>query len=86
MNMLTVQWALEYAGAGFTFLLVSPGWLKTDLGGEMADLSVQLGAKATLDKILGARQEQNGEYLNVLVEGWEKAKGPNQYDGCNVPW
>jgi hypothetical protein len=51
--------------------------LKTDLGGGNADLPVDQGAKATLDKIVGATSKDNGAFLNILVEGWENAKGPN---------
>jgi hypothetical protein len=48
-------------------------------------LPVEIGVKATLDKILGAGKEQNGEFLNIHVKGWEK-EGPSQYDGVNPPW
>jgi hypothetical protein len=57
------------------------------LGGvEYADLPVEVGAKATLDKIIGATAKDNGGFLNILVKGWEKTEGPNQYDGVNPPW
>ncbi|TVY14406.1 C-factor [Lachnellula arida] len=85
LNSLTVQYALGYEKEGFTFFAISPGWLKTDLGSQDADLDVEVGAKATLDKILGAGKEQNGQFLNIHVKGFEKA-GPNQYDGANPPW
>ncbi|TVY55002.1 C-factor [Lachnellula cervina] len=92
LNSLTVQYALGYEKEGFTFFAVSPGeadlslkWLKTDLGSQNADLSVEVGAKAALDKIIGAGKEQNGQFLNIKIEGWEKT-GPNQYDGVNPPW
>jgi len=49
-------------------------------------LPVEVGAKATLDKIIGAGKEQNGQFLDIHVEGWEKKEGPNQYDGANPPW
>ncbi|TVY37964.1 C-factor [Lachnellula subtilissima] len=86
LNSLTVQYALGYEKEGFTFFAISPGWLKTDLGSQNADLPVEVGAKATLDKIIGAGKEQNGQFLNIYVEGWEKKEGPNQYDGVNPPW
>jgi hypothetical protein len=52
----------------------------------MADLDVEVGAAATLDKILKATKEQNGEFMNIHVEGYEKRDGPNKYDGVNLPW
>ncbi|TVY38427.1 C-factor [Lachnellula occidentalis] len=93
LNSLTVQYALGYEKEGFTFLLSAPvkltfclEYLKTDLGSQNADLDVDVGAKATLDKILGAGREQNGQFLNIHVKGWEEKEGPNRYDGVNPPW
>ncbi|KAL8746434.1 MAG: hypothetical protein Q9190_001531 [Brigantiaea leucoxantha] len=87
MNSLTVQYALDFEKEGFTFMALSPGWMKTDLGGgEMADLTANEGARASLDMIFRPGQELNGQYPKVLVKGWEKAEGNNQYDGTNSPW
>ncbi|CAO1604790.1 hypothetical protein XANCAGTX0491_008331 [Xanthoria calcicola] len=87
MNSLTVQYALDYEKEGFTFMALSPGWMKTDLGGgEMADLTAEEGAKASLEIILRAGQDLNGTFPNILVKGWEKAEGRNQYDGSITPW
>ncbi|CZT51343.1 related to short chain oxidoreductase (CsgA) [Rhynchosporium secalis] len=87
LNMLTIQYALDYAEKGFTIFALSPGWLKTDLGGgDMADLPAETGAKAALDKIFAATKENNGQFLNILVEGYENVPGPNKYDGKNPIW
>ncbi|KAG4434996.1 hypothetical protein IFR05_009521 [Cadophora sp. M221] len=87
LNMLTVQYALNYAGKGFTIFILSPGWLKTDLGGgEMADLPAEVGAKASLDRIFAATTEDNGQFLNITVEGYENVAGPNKYNGLNPGW
>ncbi|KAL8780239.1 MAG: hypothetical protein Q9213_006561 [Squamulea squamosa] len=87
MNSLTVQYALDYEKEGFTFMALSPGWMKTELGGgEMADLTAEEGAKASLDLIFRPGQELNGQFPKVLVKGWEKAEGNNQYDGSIPPW
>ncbi|KAH6720410.1 short chain oxidoreductase [Leptodontidium sp. MPI-SDFR-AT-0119] len=87
LNMLTVQYALEYAEKGFTIFALSPGWLKTDLGGgDMADLPAEVGAKASLDKIFAATKEDNGQFLNITVEGYENVAGPNKYNGLNPAW
>lgn len=81
VNMLNAQYALELGKEGFTCTLVSPGWLRTELGGEQADLSVEEGAKATWEIVRGLKQEKdNGAFRNVYVEGWEA------YDGGNPPW
>ncbi|KAG4422594.1 hypothetical protein IFR04_004215 [Cadophora malorum] len=87
LNMLTVQYANDYAEKGFTIVSLSPGWLQTDLGGgERADLAPEVGAKASLDRIFSATKEDNGQFLNIKVEGWENAAGPNKYNGLNPPW
>ncbi|KAI1410012.1 NAD(P)-binding protein [Hypoxylon sp. FL1857] len=87
MNSLTVQYALDHEKEGFTFMALCPGWMKTDLGGgDMADLTPEEAAKASLDIILRPGQELNGKMPKVHIKGWENAPGRNQYDGTNVPW
>ena len=56
------------------------------MGTANADLPVSVGAKAVLDRVLGATQEDNGRFANIHVPGWEEASGPNQYDGKSPPW
>ncbi|BDD63493.1 hypothetical protein MAP00_008376 [Monascus purpureus] len=86
LNMLTVQYAQSFADQGFTFLTISPGWVKTNLGGDAADLTVDQSSKAVLDIISHATTAENGKFFNILVPGWEKAEGLNQYDGQQPPW
>jgi len=86
LNMLTIQYAQSYAEEGFTFLLISPGWLRTDLGGEAADLDVETGAKAVLEAVEKHGKDFNGKFLNIRVAGWEEKPGLNQYDGKALPW
>ncbi|KAI1846351.1 hypothetical protein JX266_007556 [Neoarthrinium moseri] len=87
MNALTMQYALDHEKEGFSFIALCPGWLKTDLGGgDMADLTPEEGAKASLDIIFTPGQKYNGQMPKVFIKGWENAKGPNVYDGTNVPW
>ena len=70
----------------FAHMTDSVKWLKTDLGSSYADLEVETGVRAVLQLILGVTPEMNGKFLNIHVPGWEKAAGPNQYDGGEVPW
>ncbi|KAH1270745.1 hypothetical protein KXV18_001129 [Aspergillus fumigatus] len=86
LNMLTVQYAQDYASEGFTFLAVSPGWLQTDMGGSRADLPPATGAQGVLDIVQKTTPSQNGKALNIHVPGWEENEGLNQYDGKEVPW
>ncbi|KAM4057723.1 short chain dehydrogenase [Hirsutella rhossiliensis] len=86
MNMLSVQYAIAYEKEGFTVLAISPGWLKTDMGSERADLDVEQGVNAVKDLVLAADAKMNGKFYNIRVPGWEHAEGSNQYDGGEIPW
>ncbi|KAH8807851.1 hypothetical protein F5884DRAFT_881366 [Xylogone sp. PMI_703] len=81
LNMLTVQYAQELGPKGFTVVAVSPGWLKTDLGGSNADLPPAVGANRVVDIILNTRQDKdNGAFRDIYVEG------SDLYTGQNPPW
>lgn len=92
--MLTVQWSETLAPEGFTVFLISPGWLKTELGSSYADLDVSVGAKCVVEALLNATPKDNKRYMNIKVAGWENGKsgakegeaGPNIYDGVDAPW
>lgn len=55
-------------------------WLKTELGGEHADLPVETGVKSVLEILSSVGREDNGQFFNIEVPGWEK------YQGEKVPW
>ena len=80
LNMLTVQYANDLGPKGFTVFMVSPGWLRTELGGQDADLEASVGAKAALDVIYNSTTKDNGIFRNIFVEGTQL------YDGKNPPW
>ncbi|KKK15736.1 hypothetical protein P175DRAFT_0558591 [Aspergillus ochraceoroseus IBT 24754] len=86
MNMLTAQYANCYEDEGFTFFVISPGWLKTEMGGSQADLPVETGAKEVVRMLREADSEFNGRFRNIHVPGWENKSGPNKYDGKDAPW
>lgn len=55
-------------------------WLKSDMGGQHADLTVPQGAKAVLKVAFAADSRDNGTFKNIDVPGWEK------YDGQILAW
>ncbi|KAK7702727.1 putative secondary metabolism biosynthetic enzyme [Botryosphaeria dothidea] len=80
LNMLTVQYSISLKKEGFTVIAISPGWLKTDLGSQAADLEPEQGANATLDIVSRATSADTGKFFNINVPGWDK------YDGSCPPW
>ncbi|KAL8952132.1 MAG: hypothetical protein Q9222_001944 [Ikaeria aurantiellina] len=89
LNMLTVQYAIALEKEGFTFVAISPGWLKTDMGAVLsadADLSVEDGATAVLEVVHKYGKESSGKFYNIRVSGWENNEGLNRYDGKIPPW
>ncbi|KAE8337109.1 hypothetical protein BDV24DRAFT_154670 [Aspergillus arachidicola] len=86
LNMLTVQYALSLADDGFTFIVLSPGWVKTDLGGDDADIDVGTSTNAVLDLITHVRREDNGKFFNIRVAAFDHRPEPFQYAGEEIPW
>ncbi|KAM0263894.1 hypothetical protein ACHAQJ_000929 [Trichoderma viride] len=86
MSMLTAQYAMEYKKEGFTFLAINPGWVKTDMGSENADLDLKTAVKGIFDLIDKADTSYNGKFYNIHVPGWEHNEGVNQYEGAEIPW
>ncbi|KAK7992113.1 hypothetical protein PG996_012871 [Apiospora saccharicola] len=85
LNMLTLQWGMEYRDKGFTIFGVSPGWCKTDLGGEGANLEPEQGAEATMKVIDAAGTEEIGKMINIRLDGYGDGPG-DHYQGGAVPW
>jgi NAD(P)-dependent dehydrogenase (short-subunit alcohol dehydrogenase family) len=71
LNMLTVQYAFNLESEGFTVVAISPGWLKTEMGGPMnkeyAHLEVCVGVRSTLEIIGGLKKGDNGRMKNICV-------------------
>ncbi|KAG6805952.1 hypothetical protein H0H93_003768, partial [Arthromyces matolae] len=84
LNMLTKLYAADYGKDGFAFFSVSPGWLRTDMGGENADLPVEVGAAEVAKMAREAGPGYNGRFLNIYVPGWEGGDR-NVYDGKDIP-
>jgi len=72
LNMFTKTLAAELGPEGFTCIVLTPGWVQTDMGGPSAPLQPAdsiSGMKAVLDKLTPA---DNGTF-------WS-------YDGSQMPW
>jgi len=66
LNMLTRSIAFELAPEGITIVAISPGWVRTDMGGEDADISPEESASAIVEAIRQIGPNLNGQFLDRL--------------------
>jgi NAD(P)-dependent dehydrogenase (short-subunit alcohol dehydrogenase family) len=64
LNILTRAIAFELAPRGVTTVAISPGWVRTGMGGEDATLSPEESARALAETIKEIGPELNGQFLN----------------------
>lgn len=67
-------------------LMLTFQWVRTNLGGDAADLSTEQSSTGVLEIIDNATKADNGKFYNIKVPGWENAEGLNRYDGLQYPW
>jgi NAD(P)-dependent dehydrogenase (short-subunit alcohol dehydrogenase family) len=72
LNMLTKQAAIDLAGSGIKVVPLSPGWVKTEMGGEDAKYGVEDSVRKMLSVIDHLTPAQNGGF-------WGE-------DGKKIPW
>lgn len=51
LNMLSLAWAGAFDGSGVRLVIVSPGWCRTAMGGDDAELAAEQGAQIILDAV-----------------------------------
>lgn len=73
LNMMNRNLAIELSQDGIICLVVNPGWVRTDMGGDGADLSAEQSVRGLLDTaIYPAEMKESGEFF--------------QWDGTKHPW
>ncbi|KAM6430325.1 C-signal-like isoform 1-T1 [Liasis olivaceus] len=72
LNMLTKCQALSYEEEGILCTVVHPGWVKTDMGTQQADLTVEESVQGILQVFSKLSHEHSGAFVN-----WK---------GQKIPW
>jgi NAD(P)-dependent dehydrogenase (short-subunit alcohol dehydrogenase family) len=72
LNMLTKQMSIDYARHGIRAISISPGWVKTDMGGTAAKYEVSESVNLFLSQIDKLPASLNGIFLGE--------------DGKMIPW
>lgn len=72
LNMIHRNLALELGGKGFTCVLLHPGWVRTEMGGQGAPLSPEQSVRSLLRVMDRLTPKDNGSFLS--------------YSGERLPW
>ena len=72
LNTLMRSYAVRHSGEGRTLALVHPGWVRTDMGGPKASLTVEDSASGIVDALLSRQGQPGLQYYD--------------YQGKTVPW
>jgi NAD(P)-dependent dehydrogenase (short-subunit alcohol dehydrogenase family) len=72
LNMLVKGLASILAPRGVIVVALSPGWVRTDMGGEQAPLSVEQSVQGLREVISNLKKNDSGKFLS--------------HDGSEIPW
>ena len=72
LNSVLADTALNFGPQGATCVAFHPGWVRTDMGGDEADLTAEQSVTGMRTTLAGLTAADNGRFLN--------------YDGTPLPW
>jgi NAD(P)-dependent dehydrogenase (short-subunit alcohol dehydrogenase family) len=72
LNALAKGLAVTLAGRGIIVVALSPGWVRTDMGGKQAPLSPESSVQGLRTVIAGLKKADSGKFLS--------------HDGSEIPW
>jgi NAD(P)-dependent dehydrogenase (short-subunit alcohol dehydrogenase family) len=72
LNMEWKSLSKDTAAKGLICVVLHPGWVQTDMGGQAATLTIEQSVPAMVKVIDGLKPADNGRFLN--------------YDGTELPW
>lgn len=72
LNMLVKGLAAALASRDIIVVALSPGWVRTDMGGKQAPLAPETSVQGLREVIAGLKRADSGKFLS--------------YDGSEIPW
>jgi NAD(P)-dependent dehydrogenase (short-subunit alcohol dehydrogenase family) len=72
LNMLVKGLAAYLASRGITVVALSPGWVRTDMGGAQAPLTPEVSVRNLRKVISSLKDSDSGKFLS--------------HDGTEIPW
>ena len=72
LNMLVKGLAATLAAKGMVVVALSPGWVRTDMGGAGAPLSAEASVRGLRQVIAGLKSDDSGHFFS--------------HDGSSIPW
>jgi NAD(P)-dependent dehydrogenase (short-subunit alcohol dehydrogenase family) len=72
LNALAKGLSVTLASRRIVVVALSPGWVRTDMGGENAPLTPEESVRGLKKVISGLRQDDSGKFLS--------------HDGSEIPW
>lgn len=72
INAATKSMQMDFRKAKIIAVALHPGWVRTDMGGPKAPLSVEQSGDGIVKLLEGLTAEHSGKFL--------------QYDGKELPW
>jgi len=71
LNSVVKSASIELGARGVVCMALSPGWVRTDMGGSSAPLDVRDSVSALRRVIAAANRSHNGRFLNYTGEQYE---------------
>jgi NAD(P)-dependent dehydrogenase (short-subunit alcohol dehydrogenase family) len=71
LNSVVKSASIELGARGVVCMALSPGWVRTDMGGPSAELDVRDSVTALRRVIAAANRSHNGRFLNYTGEQYE---------------
>lgn len=72
LNAVTRSMSVDLQSDGILVTSIHPGWVKTEMGGRNATLTVEESVSNIIKTVLALNENHNGKFI--------------QYDGKEVPW